>query len=471
MLILQTRRRVVTMDKIDKFIFGTVASMRRWAASGKGPWAVVLALTALLMPRESGATGFRIAEQTARALGLANAWVAQADDPGAVSINPAGLARLERPTIAGGFMGIDPGVDHTAIDGRKDALGDDGFYPPSFFAACNMGGRGWAFGIGVHSPFGLGTSWPVDGFARYASTKTGIQLVDVNPALAYRLMDRLYVGLGLDYYASSMTMERLVPWGAMTAAATGDPGQADIPDGLFRMKADGRGWGFDAGVLYQFDDRYAIGLAYRSPVKIDYSGEVALHGIGGIGLDQYRGVEYTTTGTSALRYPAVFQTGVSYRPVPALVVEADLEWIGWSSFDKLALDFETGLTDKTYVKNWKDTLSLRLGAEYAAGPAVKLRAGYLYEQSPVPDAHFDTLMPDGRRRHGFSAGAGYQVGRFVIDAAYMAVILTERKIDTPNPDYANELTGQVDPALGGTDTTGSYRGFTNIFSLNVRFIF
>ncbi|MBW2186420.1 MAG: outer membrane protein transport protein, partial [Deltaproteobacteria bacterium] len=52
----------------------------------------VVVLMVLLVPTIVFGAGFHIREQGAKAMGMANAFVAQADDPSAIFYNPAGIA-------------------------------------------------------------------------------------------------------------------------------------------------------------------------------------------------------------------------------------------------------------------------------------------------------------------------------------------------------------------------------------------
>ncbi len=61
--------------------------------------------------------------------------------------------------------------------------------------------------------------------------------------------------------------------------------------------------------------------------------------------------------------------------------------------------------------------------------------------------------------HGVSAGFGYHVGPFTVDAAYLALFHTERTVENNNPD------------LPFTDIRGTYKGFTSLVALNLSYLF
>jgi long-chain fatty acid transport protein len=218
------------------------------------------------------ASGFRIPEQSAAAMGMANAWVAQADDPSAIVMNPAGIVNLDKADVSGGFLIITPGIKHTDVNGKKYESEDNVFFPPNMYGTCKMGTDKWAFGLGVSVPFGLGTEWTRDSFARYSSTLTQIELFNVNPTLAYKINKNFSIGAGIDYYHSTVTLKQQVPWGLISFAATGNPALLGTPDGGFNMVGTGDGWGYNVGLLYK-GDVLSAGLTYRSQVLVDYSGK------------------------------------------------------------------------------------------------------------------------------------------------------------------------------------------------------
>lgn len=104
-------------------------------------WVLVICLA---LPLSSMGAGFHIREQGAKAMGMANAFVAQADDPSAVFYNPAGIAFSEGAAMSLGVTVVN--VPETEFSGttklgdRAPGLGveqnvdtkarDDIFFPP-----------------------------------------------------------------------------------------------------------------------------------------------------------------------------------------------------------------------------------------------------------------------------------------------------------------------------------------------------
>ena len=94
------------------------------------------------------------------------------------------------------------------------------------------------------------------------------------------------------------------------------------------------------------------------------------------------------------------------------------------------------MNDVVLERDYHDSVSVRLGVEVTPldSPAtpLKLRAGVLYDQSPIDDRHFDLTTPDSDK-WGISGGAGYaiRVGEKTwigLDASYLHLFYAERDI-------------------------------------------
>ena len=422
-------------------------------------------LVALIMLFTAGnvwASGFRVPEQGAAMLGVANAWVATADKPSAISINPAGITQLPGPSLEVGLVMIMPGFEYESPMGDTTDAVDNTFFLPNLYGTYKL--DQWAFGLGVSVPFGLASEWEEDSFARYVSTLTELQLVNINPVVAYEFNEMFSVAVGADYYYSMITIDRMLPWGGITYGMTGDMSALAIPDGKFGLEGDGGGWGWNAGLLAKLNESWSIGFSYRSEVTVKYEdGDVDLGDIGGVGVPIFGGTEFSTKGSSEITFPAVMQFGVAGRVIPALLIEVDVEWTGWSSYDELALDFEDEvppiLEDTASPKDWEDTWTFRVGATYSLNETWDLRVGYLYDKSPIPDETYDTMLPDADKRHGITLGVGWSNAKWFVDAGYMALFGTEREI--------------TDSTMGHpfTDINGTYTSFTNLFSLSGGYYF
>jgi long-chain fatty acid transport protein len=152
---------------------------------------------------------------------------------------------------------------------------------------------------------------------------------------------------------------------------------------------------------------------------------------------------------------------VSYKASDALTLNADLEYTWWSTYDTLTIESNVPAFNKTEDHQWKNVACLRIGGQYKLSDQWKVRAGYLYDQNPVNEDHFETRIPDSDRQ-GFSIGAGYTSGNVTIDAAYMYLKFKNRTISNSLMDDAT-----VTPnALNGT-----YKSYAQLAGITIGYKF
>jgi long-chain fatty acid transport protein len=368
------------------------------------------------------AAGFRLPEQDSAAMGMASAFVGQADNPSAVWYNPAGITQLDGTMVSGGVIGIHPELTHENTNGTKDVAKRDLYLPVQLYAAHKLNDK-IGIGFGINNPFGLTTDWSKTSSTRYVATFSSIVTTEFNPNIAYKLSDDLSAAIGVAYVHLRATLEKTTFLGP-------------LGDHNFRLSGDGDGWGANASVKYNFSETLHAGLSYRSRIKVDIDGTAELSG----------GPAATSgSGSTSLTLPDLVQFGVSYKASDALTLNADLEYTLWSTFDKLTIKSDVAAFNTTEEHQWKDVACLRIGGQYKLSDQWKVRAGYLYDQNPVKEEHFETRIPDSDRQ-GFSLGAGYTSGNVTIDAAFMCLRFNKRTISNSLMDDATA----TPDALNGT---------------------
>lgn len=382
----------------------------------------------------SFAAGFRLPDQDSAALGMAGAFAGQADNPSAAWYNPAGMIQLDGTRVSGGVIGIYPVLTHENTNGTTDVSSRDIHLPVHLYATHRLDDR-FAFGVSINNPFGLSTDWnPETSATRYVATFSKIVTTEVNPNFAYKLNDDLSVAFGIAYVQLRATLEKTINLGGPSPAF----------DRNFRLSGEGDGWGFNAAAMYKIAQNLHAGLSYRSRIKIDVDGDAGLTG----------GPAATSaTGSTSITLPDLIQLGVSYKASDKLTLNADLDYTMWSTYDRIVITSDiftplTGSNTTTDEKQWDDVWCLRLGGQYQLSDQWKLRAGYVYDKSPVGESHFDTRTPDSDRQ-GVSIGTGYEIGNMTVDLAYMYLRFNNRTISNSQADNdANPLT--PDDSLNGT---------------------
>lgn len=433
----------------------------------KRNFTLILLAAAMLMlsAGPAAAGGFRIPEAGAKAMGFANAFVGLADDPSAVQFNPAGLTQLDGNQIQTGVTAITTNNDYTDLGGTKSAAKEGNFLPPSFYYTNHLGEGQWWIGLGVMAPFGLGTEWDVASF-NYVATETMIEMVKINPSAAYRVNDQWSVGFGLDYYSVlDASLQNDIASTLVTALTSGAiTGQV----GAQELSGDGTSFGFNVGALFKPTDQLSVGLAYRSGTKMEVDGDVSL-------AVKATGTEFSTFPASAdIGLPATAALGVNYKISDAWQLNLDLDWTGWSSYDKLEVVDSTGAVRNSLVsaKDYDDVTAVRVGVEYSLSDQWALRGGFLMEPTPVPEETYDPRLPDGDRT-GYVVGAGYNSGQWTVDFAYMFVQFDKITVDSDAVAISDIDLGSL-PSIVPTNfqiVDGSYEGDITLIGLSVGYAF
>jgi len=375
-------------------------------------WTCGLALAGGLS-RPAGAAGFTAPDPGIKAMGMAGAFAAQANDPTACFYNPGGLALFKKGKLTAGvaadYLNESQFQGNAAGIGQGNAAQQEKTWtlPPHLYAVKPLG-ETLKLGVGVYTPFSFRTQWADPGaFAgRYLATRGQLQTYDVNANLSWKAAPGLGFGGGVIYRSAKFSMGRRLAGLNPTTGETQDVGS-------FAIDTDwDHGIGWDAGFLNKIGERFAWGVTYRSPITIDFAGAGRLTQIstGNAQIDALNraSLPYDANlpvGTS-IGFPGTATLGVGFAPSPKLWIETDVTQTGWKRFQGLSVFFPSNPGfNQTLQGTWDDTLSYRLGAQLNLGKGMMLRLGYAFEDSPQPDASLGPLFPDAKRSV-FSAGFG-----------------------------------------------------------------
>lgn len=403
------------------------------------------------------ASGFQINEHGARAMGMGGAFVGLADDPSATYFNPAGITQLSGLRFSLGATYIKPSSTFTgpSPSTTESKLKNDFFYPANFYATYEAGNDFW-IGFAYNSPFGLGTEWADDWVGRYYTTKTEIRTFNFSPTIAYKVNDQFSAAASLTVSYADVVIDRKFP-------------ASPAPDASLDLKGNATSFGFNVGLHFKAMEKFSLGLAFHSQIKYKFKGD-ATPSVGVGTPDAYKSVilgKLPTGSISApLTVPYVLTFGLAYHPLEALVITGDFQYNAWSSYDKLEVTFNDlpqGPTNPSVsIRDYKNSFIARLGGEYKVNDPLAIRAGFLYDKNPVPDAKLDPTLPDADRI-GLNIGVGYKLTeKLSVDLAYFYLIFMERTIDV-----SEELLIPILPeSATNPPFNGTYKSNANLIGLN-----
>lgn len=362
------------------------------------------------------AGGFQLNEHGARAMAQGGAYAARAYDASAIYFNPAGLGFQHQNYLYAGTTLIMPastfyGPTNLNV-GTKNEMVDQLFTPINLYATYHLTDD-LNVGIGINNPFGLGTEWNDGWSGKFITQKVDLMSFFFSPTVAYKITDQLSVGAGFNYVTGNVKIQRYVS----------DPFD---PHGKIDLEMSGTGTGFSLGVLYKISEDISAGVSYRSSVKIDADGTAK--------FTPNRSAYPAGDASASLELPATAFFGLAYKAMDNLEFEADYQYVGWSSYKELKIDFKKDGSSTISPKNYENTYILRIGGEYTMDE-LQIRFGYLFDNNPVQDKYTEPLLPDADR-HGYNIGFGYRINEnMVVDVAYLFLQFSDRTVTGTAVDF------------------------------------
>ena len=437
------------------------------------------------------ASGFALLEQSASRLGTAfSGTAAAADDASTIFYNPAGMARLtgnEFLVVASGVL-----INSEFNNGNSQAalgqpLGNDGgdagdwnAVPAGYFAM-PLNDR-FAVGLGVNAPFGLKLEYDDGWMGRYQALNSEIQTYNFNPSLSWRLSKQLSLGVGVNYQriqaelTNAVNYTAVVAQGLQSLVAAGQLPASAVPgliaanaglEGHTAVRGDDSSWGFNAGLLYEFNDDTRVGLSYRSSVDYTLEGSVRFRpatatnpiGAGIIASASAPGAVLATGPASVdLKLPDI-ATASLYHRIGQVELLADIAWTGWSSIQELRIVRDSGQVLSVTPERWEDTWRYAVGATYQLNDQWKLRGGVAYDGTNVPDSTRTARLPDSERTW-VAVGAQWNPGNsWVVDVGYAHLFAKDASMnqDDGSPVSRGLLLGEQESAVDIVSAQVAYR--------------
>ncbi|WP_319584455.1 OmpP1/FadL family transporter [uncultured Pseudodesulfovibrio sp.] len=379
------------------------------------------------------AGGFALYEWGNRALGMGTANYATGNDASVIAYNPALMSKLKGTTnVYGGVTAVSPNSD-VYIDGQKSQTQNQVFGVPHGFVTRKLNDD-WTVGVGVFTRFGLGTNYNNSWAGRTLIKDALLETFSFNPSVSYKVNDSLSVAGGVEVIKGSFVLHKDI-----NALAGGGHVATDVSDTSLA---------FNLGLAYDITDMLSLGLSYRSPVHFEGRGHVDVDG--SVAPINGRGRAVMTAD-----FPASYTVGLGLTPTDKLTVEFDVVYTQWEQFDRIEFDFsDTLLPDDNEDFNYKSTWRFQLGAEYRFTDAFAMRAGYVYDQTPIRHEYASPLLPANDRQM-FTLGAGYKWDSWTFDASAMYIITKERTgltmdddVQTYDVDFKDGRTWGIGTSIG-----------------------
>ena len=368
-----------------------------------------------------------------------------------------------------------------------------------------------AAGISLTTPYGNSLKWPKNWAGAGLIQDISLKAYVIQPTLSYKITDRLSIGVGLQLAWGNVNLSRAlmsagdlqrigaefenflpllasVPSNVISDAdkqamqeMVASMKNAEVPPAYARLEGNAHmRVGFNVGIMYDVCDKGTVGLSYRSKIKMRVKeGEASLNYATrriedlfanmedllakyGPMLNQLLGV--TVPNISIPKYdegsfraelplPSNTTLGVSYRPTDRWELALDLQYVGWNAYDSLNVHFneaELGIAPIKAEKNYKNSMTYRIGASYKTTDRLVLRAGVYYDQSPIRKKLYNPETP-GMNKLGLSAGLTFEPYKGLqFDVAFLYIQGFSQYGKYP---YKNVVTGEDEMFEGNYKST------------------
>ena len=371
------------------------------------------------------AAGFQLNAQSATGLGRAFAGDAViGDNASVIARNPAAMSLFDRPALSIGFETISTDIEvkngsytnnltASSADANSDSIGDTSIAPNLYYI--RPVNEKFAWGVNAYSNFGTKTEFE-DGYAGYEyGGKTDVVSANFGLVGSYKATEQLTLGAGIDAVYGKGTFVR--PANPIVAANFSTENLLDI-------KADGWGFGYNLGLMFEVDENNRFGFDYHFSPDIEADGDV--YRFGATAAKQ--------SDTVTMPLPDMAEFSGYHRIAPEYAVHYSIQFIRWSEFK--TLEAKNAGTINTY--NWQDAMHYSIGGTYYMNDTWEIRAGYMYDTS-AQDQIRSISVPDSDRQW-FSAGVTYKPDT-LSSIDFGATYLLGEDVDVAESNALSSITG------------------------------
>lgn len=445
----------------------------------------------------SQASSFALIEQSASGQGSAYAGAAAlGEDASTIFFNPAGMTRLsgQQVVVAGHLISpdasyTDSGTSTSAnglapLTGPNSDTGDPAFVP-NFYYAAELPNEIYV-GVGVNVPYGLSTEYDNGWIGRYHAMRSEISTININPSIAWKATETISVGFGISIQYMDLELTNSIdsvatcgglgatPFGPIVAAScsayAATPPSNVATDSSAKLDGDSTELGWNAGLLFDVDDKNRIGVAYRSAIKHDVSGNAAyvldapLAGASNaiLAATGFNVLQNTSLEATA-ELPETFSLSYVGDINSKWTALFDWTWTGWSSLDTIVIRQAGGVPgqESTLDLAYKNTSRYSVGVNYHHNNKLVYRGGLAYDETPIRTPQSTSARIPGNDRTWLSFGVGYAPApTWSFDVGYSHLFISDTGIDN----------GPTSSTSGAT-LTGSYESSVDILSAQANFNF
>ncbi len=374
----------------------------------------ILIVLAFLSFGSSYAGGYRVALQGQRMLGMAHAGLSVFKNAETAFFNPAGIAFLDKKlSVSFGVSGI---MSHVKFQNEYYNWAyetDNPIGTPFYLNVAYQTSDNVSLGLAIYTPFGSSSVWN-DWVGSDIVNDISMKVFYIQPSLTYKFSEMLSMSASLIMAYGEVSYNKNI--NRYLADEQGNKTNVQLESGMTGAA------GYALSMAFKPSKNVSFGINYRSKVIIDAKyGKAEFNNVPAFLSDKLK----TTAFSAELPMPAELGVGMSVKPIDKLLLAFDYNYTYWSVYKELRINFKNDLPTSVSAKNYKNTSTMRFGAEYQVNDKIFVRAGYYYDESPLTKDHFSPETPS-LDSNNYTFGLGYQMKKWAIDFSLLYVDGKER---------------------------------------------
>jgi len=442
-------------------------------------------LAVIAAPATVFAGGFSLNEQSASAMGVANAGaVANPENATTVYFNPAGMSQLKGTNISFGAAILDIDAEAKSanatnqlgqpVNGRNGGDIANLAVLPNFYMTHEVS-ESVDVGFGIHAPYGLAADYDDDFAGRFFADKTELTALAFSPSISVNNGQGLSMGASINilYVEGKLTKFQDNSGRSFRAPNGALPGTTLPPQGYADIEGDDVGVTFQVGFLYELNDRTQFGLTAQTGTELDLDGDATFTDL--VVIPQQGSaagfavpINSTEPAKVPLSIPESISVGLKHKATDDFTVLAGATYTRWSRFEALNIygtDSSKPVTSGnsggpngqlTHIPEyWQNTWQFNLGGVWQATPAWAFKAGYAWDESPVDD--FITARIPSSDRHWLTLGTQWKdvQSGWTVDAAVGTLLFTD---DPKLNEFSYVLDAGGNTQKNASDPNSNYKG-------------
>jgi long-chain fatty acid transport protein len=345
------------------------------------------------------AGGYRVSMQGQKQLAMGHTGVAVVNSAEVAFFNPAGMSFLDKKfnlSVGGNVLFAKTAFQNSMYNWQANT--NNMGTPFSLYATYKIN-KFISAGLAVYTPYGSTVKWDQDWQGAHLVNNIKLEAIFVQPTVSFKVGDVFSIGGGPILATGGVKFDRNLSTNPLYSN-NGQPTDVNL---------DAQGitaWGYNVGFMFKPAKDFTLGFDYRSEIIMEARGGAAtFNDVPGFATAQLA----NTTFDADLPLPAEITAGISYKASDKWLFAFDYNHTKWSVYKALTVNFANGNVSNN-PRNYKDSNSYRLGAQYIANDKFTFRAGWYFDQSPVQNGYFAPETPRNNST-GYTGGLTYKLNK------------------------------------------------------------